>query len=370
VTGAASGWSRRVGRAGRLAFVLLPIWCALAGAAAAQPGSDPGPELQAPPVPVTVGRDSAFVATGLVRPRQIAGRSGVAVVCYRLEGAAWVPRQTTDAAVADAADIADASRYTAALTLPTVGTWRLRAVFAAGTALETSSIWSDQITVAAAPDAPIWDRDGVSTIPEQMAGRSDARQLVVVTGRSLGSRDGIVRLFDYRDGDWVEAFAVRSRLGARGLVDGLLRRAGTRTTPTGIWRLPAYVFGTHARPPASTRMGYRRITRRSWWSEERNATYNTWVETSRRVHGEHLADYPKSYEFVVSSGYNARPNPRVYGRGSAIFIHVSGYGHTAGCVSVPRSAMVRILRWLDPSKRPACAIGTLSIGSPSSIFAY
>ena len=172
------------------------------------------------------------------------------------------------------------------------------------------------------PDRPIWDRDGVTTIPERMKSRLDARQLVVVTGSRLGIRAGRVRVFEYRSGDWVRTMDVSARWGENGLVNGLLRHAGTRTTPTGIWLMPGWAFGTHPRKPSGVELGWRHITQNSWWSSENNATYNTWVETSRYVYGEHLADYPVAYEYGINSGYNARPNPCVYGRGSGIFLHV------------------------------------------------
>jgi L,D-peptidoglycan transpeptidase YkuD (ErfK/YbiS/YcfS/YnhG family) len=42
-------------------------------------------------------------------------------------------------------------------------------------------------------------------------------------------------------------------------------------------------------------------------------------------------------------------NPkRVPGAGSAFFLHVSSGRPTAGCVAVPRSNMVDLLRWLKP----------------------
>jgi L,D-peptidoglycan transpeptidase YkuD (ErfK/YbiS/YcfS/YnhG family) len=335
--------------------------------AEAQVGVSVRPELSAPLAPLSVGRRSSFKASGTLRPGQPAGAATVALACYRLEAGAWVLRQTVAARVSDRAD---GSAYSATLSLAFAGTWRLRAVAAAGSVAESWSPWSGEVNVGTGPDAPIWDRDGVSTVPERMARRGNARQLVVVTGGSLGARDGTVRLFDYSRGDWVEAFAVRTRMGSNGLVDGLLRRAGSRTTPTGIWRLPGYVFGTHPGPPAGTRMHYRRITRRSWWSSEHNDTYNKWVETSRTVYGEHLADYPTEYEFAFSSGYNALPNHRVYGRGSGIFVHVFGRGYSAGCVSVSRAGMIRLLRALDPAKHPVCAIGTTRRGTRTCIFAY
>ena len=335
--------------------------------AEAQLAVDSRPDLSAPLAPVSVGRTSSFEVSGGLRPRDPSGEARITLACYRLEGQGWVLHKTVDAVVADSAD---ASQYAATLALPAAGAWRLRSVSAKGTPAETWSPWSRRMTVGAAPDAPIWNRDGVATIPERMASRLDARQLIVVTGRSVGSRDGTLRLFVYRDGDWIQTLAARTRLGDRGLIDGLRRHAGSRTTPTGIWRLPDFVFGTHPRPPVGTRMAYRHVTQRSWWSAERNGTYNTWVETARTVNGEHLADYAVPYEFAFSSGYNARPNPSVYGRGTAIFVHVFDRPHTAGCISVSRSTMLRLLRSLDPSRRPACAIGTTRSGTRTWIRAY
>ena len=166
-------------------------------------------------------------------------------------------------------------------------------------------------------------------------------------------------MFVYASGNSVQTLSVAARFGRRGLTDGGTRRSGTLTTPTGIWRLPTFAFGTHASAPRGTRLAWRRITANSWWSCRYDRSYNTcMVTSSRHVSGEHLADYPVSYEYAISSGYNAPPNRVVFGRGTAIFIHCFGKGLTAGCVSVSRSDMARIVAALDPALRPVCAIGT------------
>ena len=38
--------------------------------------------------------------------------------------------------------------------------------------------------------------------------------------------------------------------------------------------------------------------------------------------GEHLINYTRTYEYALSTGYNAKPNTSVYGRGTGIFLHV------------------------------------------------
>jgi L,D-peptidoglycan transpeptidase YkuD (ErfK/YbiS/YcfS/YnhG family) len=209
----------------------------------------------------------------------------------------------------------------------------------------------------------------LAPLPERMARIGDAQQLVVATGAKLGSRTGTLQFFDYVDGAWVCTMSVPCRFGKRGLMDGTRRWAGNKTTPTGLWKMPTYVFGRPYRAPAGSKMGYRRITWKSWWSSKRGRTYNTWVE-ARRWPGEKLSNARVEYEYAVSTGYNAKPNRVVYGRGTGIFLHIYGSGYTAGCISISRANMLRVTKLLDPAKRPAFAIGTLATGTPTSILAY
>ena len=212
-------------------------------------------------------------------------------------------------------------------------------------------------------------------LPERMARLlPGARQIIAITGEKLGSRSGRLRVFNKTDGRWVQVMDVPAAFGARGLVDGLRRRAGHLQTPTGMWRTGSFLFGRHATPPPGTRMPYRHIRQDSWWSDERD-TYNTWVTSRTPIDGEHLADSTVQYEYAFDSGYNAPPNEVVIGRGTAIFIHCSeppgnSLGkYTHGCVAVDRTAMQRLFRILTPARLPTCAIGTLQRGSSTSIWA-
>ena len=335
--------------------------------ATAQLAIDSRAALGAPSVPLSVGRHSLFTMQGSLKPAPPDATAAATVDCYRLESGLWVLRETVTAPVQNGTA---GSLYSLAMSLPAAGRWRLRASYADAAHSPTRSAYSAVVTVGALSDLPVWDRDTVTTLPERMAYRGGSRQLVIASGAGLGARYGTLRVFDYRAGDWIRVLSTPAKFGSNGLTDGRTRHEGSRTTPTGIWRMPHYVFGTHRGPPSGTAMAYRRITPRSWWSAERDSTYNTWVETARRIDGEHLADSPHSYEFAVSSGYNALPNQRVYGRGTAIFLHINHRGLTAGCVSVSRRAMIRLCRLLDPARRPVCAIGTARRATTTSIYGF
>jgi L,D-peptidoglycan transpeptidase YkuD (ErfK/YbiS/YcfS/YnhG family) len=213
-------------------------------------------------------------------------------------------------------------------------------------------------------------RGGAAILPERMKSTLSALQLVVVTGADLGSRSGTVRLFDRSSGHWVQRFQAPARFGRAGLTDGLTRHEGNGTTPTGIWRMSQFAFGRHTAAPKGCTLAWRRIEPTSWWSSEHNETYNTWVETTHKIDGEHLIAAGAPYEYALHTGYNALPNKRVMGRGSAIFIHVIHTGFSSGCVMLARTDMVSLLRLLRAGRRLTCAIGTTRAGTATSVTAY
>ena len=71
---------------------------------------------------------------------------------------------------------------------------------------------------------------------------------------------------------------------------------------------------------------------------------------------EHLISHKTQYQYAVVIDYNMHPAVRY--RGAGIFLHVSDGHPTAGCVSVPKSTMITLLRWLRPTAHPRFAIGS------------
>ncbi|MFJ2772485.1 L,D-transpeptidase [Streptomyces sp. NPDC087300] len=203
--------------------------------------------------------------------------------------------------------------------------------------------------------------DAAAPLPARMADTGGGSQLVTAEAARPDATRGTVTWWDLRGGRWVAAGSAPARFGAKGLVEGGARKQGTNTTPTGLYGLP-YAFGI-AQRPVGTGYPYRAVTPDSWWCQDnRSRSYNRWSQPRaadcRAAESEHLSAYDPQYAHALVIGFNYdRP---VRGRGAGIFLHVNGRGATAGCVSVARDAMRRILRWAEPERRPHIAIGTTS----------
>ena len=69
-----------------------------------------------------------------------------------------------------------------------------------------------------------------------------------------------------------------------------------------------------------------------------------------------------AYNYGAVIAYNTARKP---GLGSAIFLHVSHGSATAGCVAVPQSDVLKLLRWLNPKLGPRIIMGTTGGGLPA-----
>ncbi|WP_149183785.1 L,D-transpeptidase [Streptomyces sp. TRM49041] len=201
------------------------------------------------------------------------------------------------------------------------------------------------------------------SLPSWLTDTGGATQLITAEAPDAGATTGTVTWWELT-GDrrrWVRAGTAPARFGAGGLVDGERREQGTSTTPTGVYEL-LYGFGIDP-APAGASYPYRGVTPAAWWCQDNaSRSYNRWVEPlpadCRADEAEHLITYRAQYAHALVIAFNYhRP---VRGRGAGIFLHANGEGATAGCVSVPKDAMARILTWVRRDARPHIAIGTAS----------
>ena len=188
----------------------------------------------------------------------------------------------------------------------------------------------------------------------------DALQLVTVVAPSRTSTQAELRLWRKRGECWSAVTpAWRAWVGGRGVSPS--KREGDRKTPAGLFGFASTMYGVARNP--GVRYRYHRIVCGDWWVEDpRSRWYNQFrhvrcgAKPPFTVVSDDMSRSPTAYRHLAVIDYNMRPT--IPGRGSGIFLHASTGRPTLGCVSLPVPQLLQVLRWLDPRRRPAIAIGT------------
>jgi len=168
-----------------------------------------------------------------------------------------------------------------------------------------------------------------------------AAQVIVV--RATGTYATIKACRRVSPGTYVVVHGPYSaRVGRNGVALPGTKREGDGRTPGGVWPLRSG-FGVRSDP--GVRFAWLHVDSRDVWVDDSaSAFYNLHERTpvnGRWRSAEKLKTSP-AYDYAQVIGYNEK---RTRGRGSAIFLHVDAGRATAGCVAVPRSALLTLLRW-------------------------
>lgn len=197
--------------------------------------------------------------------------------------------------------------------------------------------------------------------PDPRSYASRVAQLITVTAPPRSTMASL-SMWQRRDGCFMrvagsfEAYLGRSGLSAH-------KVEGDGATPVGIFDIGATMFGVSVNPGLS--YPYHRVVCGDWWDEDpRSNRYNHFVHLPcGQVPGfagnsEALWKVVPAYNYFAVVGYNS--HPVIDGRGSAIFLHESTGGPTAGCISLPGPELVRVLRALRPALHPEIALSLVA----------
>jgi L,D-peptidoglycan transpeptidase YkuD (ErfK/YbiS/YcfS/YnhG family) len=188
----------------------------------------------------------------------------------------------------------------------------------------------------------------------QTAYPSGARQLITVRASSHSATFATFRAYRITHGHAVGVFGPwTARVGYNGIARPGQKREGDGRTPSGTYGF-SFFFGV--RPDDGFLFPFRHAYRFDFWDDDPDSSrYNEWVNA--RKHNPGLQPEPMhqvpAYDYAAVITYNVR---RVPGLGSAIFLHVGTGTATAGCVSLPWSELLRVLRWLRPRDHPRIRI--------------
>lgn len=167
-------------------------------------------------------------------------------------------------------------------------------------------------------------------------------QAITVIGN--GGSNATLVLHTKHNGVWSETLRCSARVGRNGITSS--KREGDGKTPSGIYSF-GQAFGVAGNP--GTSRSWLKVNNNHYWVDDVNSSYyNKLVDASqigiKWSSAEHLISYPTAYRYAIAINYNTTC---IRGVGSAIFLHCSTGGSTAGCVSVAQSNMIRILQLLQ-----------------------
>ena len=235
------------------------------------------------------------------------------------------------------------------------------ALLASGCAAATGVAPQTGMTVRAAGGLPVASPPAGARAargsPAAADGRPAAsqwRQLITVTAASYGAT--YATLTAYQDtghgrhrvfGPWT------ARIGRNGFAPPGDKREGDGKTPSGSFSL-TFIFG--AGPNPGFRFPFRRIHPYDYWDDDpASPQYNEWVDGRHSSPGANPEPMDVSaYADGVAIGYNTARTP---GLGSAIFLHLNIGIATAGCMTLPGSELLPLLRWLNPARSPQITMG-------------
>jgi L,D-peptidoglycan transpeptidase YkuD (ErfK/YbiS/YcfS/YnhG family) len=180
------------------------------------------------------------------------------------------------------------------------------------------------------------------------------RQLITVSASSPSSTEATFRVYRVTGTKRVLVYGPwTARVGYNGIAAPGRKREGDGRTPSGTYGF-SFFFGVDPNPGVA--FPYRHAYPYDYWDDDSaSPRYNEWVDTDAVSAGrdpEPMHNVP-AYDYAAVIAYNTARTP---GLGSAIFLHAGTGTATAGCVSLPLSELVKVLRWLTPAEHPEITI--------------
>lgn len=200
---------------------------------------------------------------------------------------------------------------------------------------------------------------------------TESLQAVVVTTPNWDSVKGAARLYQRksRSHEWKivgDSFPVV--VGKSGLaidqsnswseeVATVTKREGDGRSPAGLIPL-TFAFG-QTEKPNGLKLPYSRLAEYTECVDDANSShYNRVVERMQVGNfdwksSEKMASITPEYDLGVFVAYNSYPSP-IKGNGSCIFLHIwkDAETGTAGCTAMARENLEKIVKLLDPKKKP------------------
>jgi L,D-peptidoglycan transpeptidase YkuD (ErfK/YbiS/YcfS/YnhG family) len=211
--------------------------------------------------------------------------------------------------------------------------------------------------------APVVAQAARLTIPRS------AHQLIVVSSPTSDPSDYLATFRAYERVNahtpWRPVFGPWSaETGSGHLLPATVRREGDHATPIGVYTIAATMYGNEPNP-GGLHYVYHRFVCGDWWDEDPyTAQYSRFVHVPCGVNpnfaawSEPLWTETRAYPYFAVINFNTDPvHAGAAAPGAGIFLHSWMDAPTEGCIALPESRLLDILRWLRPARRPVIEIG-------------
>ena len=141
-------------------------------------------------------------------------------------------------------------------------------------------------------------------------------------------------------------YKVKCSIGKRGI--GIKQKEGDQITPKGKFKVKYILYRKDRIPNLKSKLTKLIIRKDMGWCDDpRSKFYNKLVRLPFKYNFEKLYRNDNTYDIILVLNFNL--NPIRKNKGSAIFIHVArkNYKRTAGCVSVSKKDLKRIVRKIN-----------------------
>ncbi len=186
-----------------------------------------------------------------------------------------------------------------------------------------------------------------------------AKQAVFVTADKADKFTAKITAYEYIKGKWVKKYSMPAVIGKNGI--SLKKKEGDGKSPAGIFYI-GRSFGT-VKKPSGVDLPYTKTDQYDYWVDDvTSRDYNKWIvykgDPEKRWKSFERMKLEPLYHYGAVIEYNT--HPIVKGAGSAIFFHVwrASDKPTAGCTAVSQDNVVKLLKWMDPAKKPVFIQGT------------
>lgn len=187
----------------------------------------------------------------------------------------------------------------------------------------------------------------------------DSEQIIVASCIKKKSYKGVLVGYEYINENWVVTFdSIPCTFGRNGFAEPNQKMEGDGKTPTGTFQIGSAFGYTN---DLDAKMNFIELSDNHYWVSDTNSLmYNKLVDYyPKGVYVEKMKRNDHLYKYGIIIEYNTSNTMK--GKGSAIFIHVERKegAPTAGCIAVSNKNMKKLIRWIDPDKKPMITMGHL-----------